>query len=394
MRALVTFCVVLQILSLGWAQQVNSVTREYEVRSSPDSVRSALKQMGVYNGAQLPTLEGFVKSDSESLNSFERPYYEYRVEIVPGREGKTVVRVRAVITGWWNAPDSKQSAYKVLESNGRLEADLDARLEGMLKSASGTGASVEAAEPPQAPVASKDKGEGATKSFAGANKSLKQVPYREVREELPEFAVVSRSNVPIFDRAQAASFVVAKAAAEDEFPVVRQRGEWIEVRVEANRTGWLRRSDIQSIARASTYLPEGAGHPDGSLPFVVSREMTMEFHGEWPKLKGKQTLYVWLARPGVGPRPEPSAKLRMVESLFSDRYLQALHSNGNGYQGLVVIFPGGGVAAASMDDIAAWKEQRLGTNAFLGRCSLDPVGEFRSSSEKAETTTSQSSANR
>jgi hypothetical protein len=47
-------------------------------------------------------------------------------------------------------------------------------------------------------------------------------------------------------------------------------------------------------------------------------------------------------------------------------------------QGVVVIFmdQGGGVAAASLDDIKSWMEGSLSKAEFIKRCSLDPPSAF------------------
>jgi signal transduction histidine kinase len=47
---------------------------------------------------------------------------------VPKASDRTLVRVRATVSAWYQDPEGRQAGYQTLESNGRLESDLLDRL--------------------------------------------------------------------------------------------------------------------------------------------------------------------------------------------------------------------------------------------------------------------------
>jgi hypothetical protein len=58
---------------------------------------------------------------------------------------------------------------------------------------------------------------------------------------------------------------------------------------------------------------------------------------------------------------------------------RSVNQSATGVEGVVVVFMGsrGGVAAATLADIQQWVQGGLGDEAFVNRCSLDPLDEFR-----------------
>src|SRR5260370_4164081 len=72
---------------------------------------------------------GLVASGGKPLNQYERAFYQFSIDVLPGTAGGTIVRVTAKITAWYADKDPAKSGYQVLPSNGRLELDLLDRLE-------------------------------------------------------------------------------------------------------------------------------------------------------------------------------------------------------------------------------------------------------------------------
>ena len=105
--------------------------------------------------------------------------------------------------------------------------------------------------------------------------------------------------------------------------------------------------------------------------------MVSSFSGDWPRLKGKQALYIW-AQPAGSALNQAGSRLRFAESVFQERYREAAHNSQNSIAGIVVILLGhrGGVAAAALDDIARWTYGTITEPAFLKKCSLDSPGAF------------------
>ena len=102
--------------------------KEREYPASLASLTAALKKLGAYQGSRLPMLEGFVQTQGMQLDRYQHPYYEFKIDLVPGGSGETLVRVKAGISAWYSEGDEKTQGYRVLQSNGRLETDLLDRL--------------------------------------------------------------------------------------------------------------------------------------------------------------------------------------------------------------------------------------------------------------------------
>jgi len=106
-----------------------------------EDLRKALQQLGAFDAAALPVLEGFAAMGPESLGHYDRPYYQFRIEFAPGGPGRTTVHLQAVVTARYTEAAGSRPEYRSVPSNGRLEADLFDRLEDYLRSATGAPAS-------------------------------------------------------------------------------------------------------------------------------------------------------------------------------------------------------------------------------------------------------------
>ena len=96
---------------------------------SAEEVECALKDLQAYSGQKLPIVDGFVATGDKPLNQYERAFYQFSIDVLPGASSGTIVRVTAKITAWYADKDPAKSGYQVLPSNGRLELDLFDRLE-------------------------------------------------------------------------------------------------------------------------------------------------------------------------------------------------------------------------------------------------------------------------
>jgi len=67
----------------------------------------------------LPTLDGFVAPDEPSLQSYQRGYYQYSVQVDSVNATQSRVRVSAKITAWHEDQNPSQSAIGSYPSNGR-----------------------------------------------------------------------------------------------------------------------------------------------------------------------------------------------------------------------------------------------------------------------------------
>ena len=103
-------------------------------------MKKALQELGAFDDAPLPVLEGFASVDSDGLMHLDRPYYRFRVEIEPAASGRTTVRLEAIVTARYTDAPGSRPEYRAVPSNGRLETDLFDRLDGYMRLATGTSA--------------------------------------------------------------------------------------------------------------------------------------------------------------------------------------------------------------------------------------------------------------
>ena len=196
------------------------------------------------------------------------------------------------------------------------------------------------------------------------------------------FASVKRSGAGVMSRTNDGGPVLFRAQAEDEFEVASRQGDWTEIRLAGNSTGWIRSAELNFPAATSTPQAAAAAEVQPSsnsdLGFIVSHEEVNQFSGDWARLKGKRVQFVYVQPRGViSDIASDGRKLAFAKLMFSERYRAAVQSN-NEIEGVVVIFISGkgGVAAAALPDIREWVEGGLADAAFVKRCSLDPPEEF------------------
>jgi hypothetical protein len=96
-------------------------------RAFPQSkamVEKALGEMQPATGGRLPVLDGFASSAGHPLDRYQRGYYQAKFQVTAAPSGGSTVRVSVQVTAWYADPVGGHSGYQVLNSNGRLEADL------------------------------------------------------------------------------------------------------------------------------------------------------------------------------------------------------------------------------------------------------------------------------
>ena len=124
--------ILVVISSIAFAAENSGRTQEREYPFPLPAVRQALQQLSAYTGSRLPTLDGFITTVRADLGHYERPYYEYKIELVPVAADRTTVRLKANVSAWYSDAQSGESGYIAFESSGRLENDLLDRLNELL----------------------------------------------------------------------------------------------------------------------------------------------------------------------------------------------------------------------------------------------------------------------
>jgi len=373
-----------------------------------NEVEQALKELGAYSGQKLPTLEGFVAPPAKPLERYERGFYQLAIELLPGDEGATIVRLSAKVTAWYADRDVTKSGYEVLVSNGRLELDLLDRLQEKLTGKpvdppatvnsnvqtprpkldlSGVpGASV---APPPAPVAAKTPDEAAalrTKRVIAEKrvqqlttelKSLEEIKHSQAHQQ--NLVIVSNSATPVYAKAAEGSRVLFQAAVNDEFEFLDIEGEWVHVSISGDSRGYLRQSGVQLPESVAARLHASASGPEAKFAgFRIEREEMSSFPGDWPGLKGK-TVKIYTVQPLTENRKETGASVRLNYALvLFEKGWKESATVSPVPDGVVVIFDAadGGIAGATLADIQKVASGALSREAFWTQSYLDPPEAF------------------
>jgi hypothetical protein len=354
--------------------------QEREYPHSIAAVKIALQKLGAYAGSRLPTLDGFIKTDRRQLDQYERPYYEFKLDLVPAASDRTLVRVKANVSAWYTDPQGARSGYQAFESNGRLENDLLDRLNEFLTKNKSTLLADPDTLAKQIAAIRQQRLE-AERRISELEKHLQELQDPKAETRASEYVSVSQPQVPLLSAPQNIASVLLRAQMEDEFEVLERRGAWLRVGLEDARSGWIKRSQVQVNTLASNATEQGKTS-SSTEGFTIIREMSSDFSGDWIRLKGKKVLYIWARPESSALNVMPAKKLQFAESLFLQRYREISHSSQNSVKGIVVIFldQSGGVAATSLDDVRLWADGTLSQAAFRQKCSLDPRSAFATAS--------------
>ena len=378
-----------------------------------NEVEQALKELQAYSGQKLPTLEGFVAPPAKPPERYERGFYQFAIELLPGDEGTTMVRLSAKVTAWYADRDVTKSGYEVLVSNGRLELDLLDRLQEKLTGKpvdppatvnstvqtprpkldlSGVpGASV---APPPAPVAAKTPDEAAalrTKRVIAEKrvqqlteelKSLEEIKHNQAHQQ--NLVIVSNSATPVYAKAAEGSRVLFQAAVNDEFEFLDMEGEWVHVSISGDSRGYLRQSAVQLPESVAARLHATTSGPEAKFAgFRIEREEMSSFPGDWSGLKGK-TVKIYTVQPLTENPKETGASVRLNYALvLFEKGWKESATVPPVPDGVVVIFDAadGGIAGATLADIQKLASGALSREAFWTQSYLDPPEAFHAATK-------------
>jgi hypothetical protein len=375
-------------------------------------VEQALKDLQAYTGQKLPIVDGFVGTTQQPLERYERAFYQFSIEVLPGVPAGTIVQVSAKITAWYADKDPAKSGYQILPSNGRLELDLLDRLDEKFgnKPAPGTARSL-ATSGISVPTPKLNLGGGVNMSPGGGNpiappegaeelnrlrneREAEEKHMRSLNVELQgleevkknqvhplNLVTVKRAGTPVLARAGEESRVLFKAAVNDEFEFLDAAGEWIHVQISGVSRGYIRRSALELPEVIAEHLEETAKLEAAAkqAAFRVEREENSVFPGDWEPLKGK-TVKIYTVQP-VSQDPKETdahAKLNFAGSLMR-KYADDTAGATAG-DGVVAIFDSadGGIAGATLASIQQLAKGEISEEAFWKQCYLDPPETFQS----------------
>jgi hypothetical protein len=381
---------------------------------SKEEVERALKDFQAYAGQKLPIVDGFVASLDQPLDRYERAFYQFSIELVPGASGGTVASITAKITAWYADRDPSKSGYQVLPSNGRLELDLLDRLGDKLGEKpliSVTRARVQAPAPKldlSAASAASPLASGRSAPAPGAvsvsgedeiaalrvRQDAQEKRLRQLNAELQSLediqqnqahpanlVVVKQSGTPVLVKPAPGSRVLFTSALGDEFEFLDEEGGWIHVQISGVSRGYIRRSSLELPEPIAARLksPKGALSGAKQQPFRVAREETGVFPGDWESLRGK-SVKIYMVQPVSEDSKETgaAAKLDFAASLFQ-KFSRPSTLSTSSADGVVIIFDSadGGIIAGTVSSVQQFASGTLSQNAFWKLCYIDPPSAFQ-----------------
>lgn len=410
-RSLRSVCALLVFASspLVALAQVVPYARSYA--KPKDEVEKALKELQAYSGQKIPTLEGFVAPGDKPLDHYERGFYQFTIELLPGDSGATIVRLSAKITAWFADRDVTKSGYEVLPSNGRLELDLLDRLQEKLTGKpvdppATLNSSVQTPRPkldlsgvpgasltPPPPVEKTSDEVTATRNqrviaerrvqqLTGELNNLKEIQHNQAHPQ--DLVSVIKSGTPVYAKPGEQSRVLFTASANDEFEFLDGDQGWIHIEISGDSRGYIRQSAVLLPEVVLSKMGKEEHGPEEKFTgFQMEQENISSFPGDWPALKGK-TVKIYTVRP-VSQNPKesgPAARLEYSLALFQKGWKDAASVTPTP-EGIVVIFDAadGGIASATLDSIKKFVAGSLTRDAFWAQCSLDPEDAFHASAK-------------
>ncbi len=409
---------------------------------SKSAVEKALKELQPSMRGRLPVLEGFALPGDHPLNQYRRAYFQSAVQVSSTASGGSVVRVNSKVTAWYTDSNPSRSGYQLVPSNGRIESDLLDQLSELLTSSAGatnsggssSGSSREGF-PVTAPLAAPGKRSATPeKGVAGIagpaisaptpqlpengrafsssvkpglssqqpaetrnsqNKAADQAEAR-LREEVASLeevlknqahpknlVAIKKTGTPVVASPSLDAKTLFLATAHDEFEMLDFNEDWVHVRISGLSRGWIWRTSLEMPEGISDVpLANTKAAPVAVDLFLVSREETAPFPGDWDALRGKNVKIISVQKIQENEANSGAqAKLEFAKSLLDKNYAE-LAAKSQELAGVVLIFDSvdGGMIALTLPTVQQWKAGRLTDAALWHRCYFDPPETFSASS--------------
>lgn len=373
-------------------------------------MEQALRDLQVYSGQKLPALEGFVAMGDKPLDRYERGFYQFSIEVLPGDAGATIVRLTAKITAWYADRDVAKSGYQVLPSNGRLELDFLDRLEEKLtgkpvRSSSAPSSGVQTPQPKldlssarnaaimASPLTQHDQppdeiaalrsrriaSEKRVQQLTAELQNLQEIQHSQAHPQ--DLVVVKNPGTSVYAKNSENARPLFQAAANDEFEFLDGEDGWIHITISGDSRGYIRASAVEPPERVAARMQSHSPSLEERFPgFRLVREETTIFPGDWAPLKGKPVKLYTVQPVSQNPKETgPAARLDYCLALFEKVLHEAAAAN-PAQDGVTVIFDAadGGIAGATLADIQQLSPGSLARDAFWRRSYLDPPEAFKS----------------
>ncbi len=444
LRAALLSAFLLAVFATSLAQRSIAQAGPYErsYRQSKSAVEKALKELQPSMSGRLPVLEGFALPGDHGLTRYQRAYYQSAVQVTSTASGGSVVRVSTKVTAWYADSVSTHSGYQLLTSNGRLESDLLEQLSDLLGSGPGAGGSSGESSIERFPVTAGPTGSAKRPEVSGkriADKGTAEPTISTPKPRAPEtggtfsppslerglsaqqladakelqkkpadlketglqaeaasleevlknqahpknLVAIKKSGTPVVATPSLNGKTLFLASAHDEFEMLDFNADWVHVRISGLSRGWIWRTSLE--------MPEGisdvphntaSAAPVAADLFQVTREETAPFPGDWEPLRGRNVKIISVQKIQENEKDSGArAKLEFAKSLFDKNYAE-LAAKSQELSGIVLIFDSvdGGMIAATLPTVQAWKAGTLSDAALWHQCYFDPPETFNASS--------------
>lgn len=402
-------------LACGICAQAQANANERSFPQSKTLVEKALKTIQSHLSGHLPALEGFATAGEHPLERYSRGFYQASVKVDPAPSGGSVARVSIKVTAWYSDPADAQSGYKLLTSNGRLEADLLDQLSEQVAKASPPAASrekvaaVPAPESPKesnpaipapAPAFPKNPGtfsssmtQGLAAHAASADQPNVVQPNSALEAEISNLeqilknqahpknlVAVRKSGTPVVATPSLTAKPQFMASQHDEFEMLDFNADWVHVRISGLSRGWIWRNSVEMPEGIpDTAIASATALPPAADLFHVTREETAPFPGDWEPLRSKNVKIISVQKTDDARETGPKERLEFVKFLLEKNYPD-LAQKSQELAGIVVIFDSadGGMIAATLPALQQWKAGTLSDSALWHKCFFDPPQTFDS----------------
>jgi len=194
---------------------------------------------------------------------------------------------------------------------------------------------------------------------------------------------IKKTGTPVVASPSLEAKTLFLATAHDEFEMLDFNENWVHVRISGLSRGWIWRTSLEMPEGISDVpLASTKAAPVAVDLFLVSREETAPFPGDWDPLRGKNVKIISVQK--IQENEENSgaqAKLEFARSLLDKDYAE-LAAKSQELAGVVLMFDSvdGGMIAITMPTIQQWKAGKLTDAALWHRCYFDPPETFSVSS--------------
>lgn len=415
----------LSIFAIPADLAAQAVPNERVFAESKAEIEKIVASMKANLAGHLPVLDGFARAD-HPLDRYARGYYQSAVQVTSMPSGGTLVRVSTKVTAWYSDPGASHSGYELLNSNGRIEADLLDQLSEQLSKNSSEGATQTQTAPAAHPDTAKAVGAELTAplpstKFPAPDRTfsslLKQNLAAEASSDHPpseknidkataalkaeadsleetlrnqghpkNLIAVKKSGTPVVATPSLSAKPQFLASLHDEFEMLDFNENWVHIRISGLSRGWIWRNSVE--------MPEGfrdngtatvAALTSAGDTFHVIREEASTFPGDWPLLRNKNVKIISVQKVDENTKDAgPTPRLEYAKFLLEKGYKE-LAQKPQDLAGIVIIFDSadGGMIAATTPVLQQWKAGALSDAALWHKCFFDPPETFDSAGSSA-----------